>query len=79
MIRRYHLQKREDYHKYNKLIGAIKKLANRISLLDAKDPFRAKQEELLLEKLYMMGLITTNKKFSQINEMKLILSTYIRK
>ncbi|CAJ0872061.1 451_t:CDS:2 [Entrophospora sp. SA101] len=55
VIRRYHLQKREDYHKYNKLVGAIKKLTNRISLLDVKDPFRIKQENLLLDKLLKMA------------------------
>ncbi|CAG8531007.1 6846_t:CDS:2 [Diversispora eburnea] len=67
IIRRYHLQQREDYHKYNKLCGSIKKLANRISLLDPRDPFRIKQESALLEKLYQMGLITSNKQFSQVD------------
>ncbi|CAG8448082.1 6836_t:CDS:2 [Ambispora leptoticha] len=67
VIRRYHIQKPEDYHKYNKLCGEINKLANRISLLDSRDPFRVKQETALLEKLYGMGLITAKKQFSQVD------------
>src|SRR4051812_3828160 len=68
IIRRYHLQKREDYQKYNKLCGSIKKLANRVSLLDPRDPFRNKQETALLDKLYSMGLITGKKQFSQVDK-----------
>ncbi|CAG8451258.1 17582_t:CDS:2 [Acaulospora morrowiae] len=77
VIRRYHLQQREDYHKYNKLCGSIKKLANRISLLDPRDPFRQKQETALLEKLYQMGLITANKQFSQVD--KITVSSFCRR
>ncbi|CAG8499492.1 1129_t:CDS:2 [Paraglomus brasilianum] len=67
VLRRYHVQNREDYYKYNKLCGAIKKLANRISLLNPRDPFRAKKEEALLEKLYQMGLITAKSQFSAVD------------
>jgi len=77
VIRRYHLQKREDYHKYNKLCGSIKKLANRISLLDPRDPFRSKQETSLLDKLYSMGLITGKKQFSQVD--KINVSAFCRR
>lgn len=54
--------------RYNKLCGSIKSLANKISLLPPQDPFRAKQEELLLEKLYNMGIITAQKQFSQVDK-----------
>ncbi|CAG8525533.1 10697_t:CDS:2 [Cetraspora pellucida] len=77
VIRRYHLQKREDYHKYNKLCGSIKKLANKISLLDPRDPFRNKQETALLDKLYSMGLITAKKQFSQVD--KITVSAFCRR
>ncbi|CAG8717978.1 15613_t:CDS:2, partial [Dentiscutata erythropus] len=77
VIRRYHLQKREDYHKYNKLCGLIKKLANRISLLDPRDPFRSKQEAALLDKLCSMGLITAKKQFSQLD--KITVSAFCRR
>ncbi|KAJ3340599.1 Small subunit (SSU) processome component [Gonapodya sp. JEL0774] len=62
VMRRYHLQRRDDYLMYNKLCGQIRKLANRISLLDPRDPFRAERADALLEKIYQMGLITSAKK-----------------
>ncbi|KAG0310831.1 Small subunit (SSU) processome component [Linnemannia gamsii] len=77
VMRRYHIQKREDYIKYNKLCGSIKSLANKISLLPPQDPFRAKQEELLLEKLYNMGIITAQKQFSQVD--KITVSAFCRR
>ncbi|KAG2225745.1 hypothetical protein INT45_011413 [Circinella minor] len=77
VIRRYHLQQREDYHKYNKLVGNIKQLANKISLLDSRDPFRTEQEKALLDKLYMMGIITSTSKFSDCN--KVTVSAFCRR
>ncbi|GAB5587040.1 U3 small nucleolar ribonucleoprotein imp3 [Umbelopsis nana] len=77
IIRRYHIQKREDYHKYNKLAGNIKQLANRISLLDPRDPFRAQKEKALLDKLYAMGIITSTAKFSDCN--KVTVSAFCRR
>ena len=50
-LRRYHIQDREDYRKYNRLCGAITKLANRLLALDQRDPFRCKTTEQLLDKL----------------------------
>mmetsp|Transcript_3698 Transcript_3698/g.5379 ORF Transcript_3698/g.5379 Transcript_3698/m.5379 type:complete len:184 (+) Transcript_3698:150-701(+) len=61
VMRRYHVQKRDDYMKYNKLVGEISKLSTRIKKLDSKDPFRIKMTEQLLDKLYSMGLITRKK------------------
>ncbi|KAG2182643.1 hypothetical protein INT44_005622 [Umbelopsis vinacea] len=77
IIRRYHLQKREDYHKYNKLAGNIKQLANRISLLDPRDPYRAHKEKALLDKLYSMAIITSTAKFSDCN--KVTVSAFCRR
>ncbi|KAI3640588.1 hypothetical protein MIR68_001466 [Amoeboaphelidium protococcarum] len=57
VIRRYHLQSREDYTKYNRICGQIRQMANKISLLDPKDPFRSDMETQLLEKLYFIGVI----------------------
>ncbi len=53
-MRRYHVQDRDDYHKYNKLCGQIRSYAHRLSLLPAQDPFRPKMEGMLLSKLYDM-------------------------
>ncbi|RUP43709.1 30S ribosomal protein S4 [Jimgerdemannia flammicorona] len=77
VMRRYHIQKREDYIKYNKLCGQVKKLANRISLLNPRDPIRAQRETQLLDKLYGMGLVTSAKKFSDAD--KITVSAFCRR
>ncbi|XP_043266012.1 U3 small nucleolar ribonucleoprotein protein IMP3 [Colletes gigas] len=59
ILKRYHVQKREDYAKYNKLAREIRELGTKIKEIDAEHPFRIEQSALLLEKLYMMGLIAT--------------------
>lgn len=66
VMRTYHIQNREDYHKYNKICGDIRKLAHKLSLLSATDPFRIKHEQLLLEKLYNMGILATKSKISDL-------------
>ncbi|GMM35416.1 snoRNA-binding rRNA-processing protein [Saccharomycopsis crataegensis] len=66
VMRRYHVQDREDYHKYNKICGEIRKLARQLSLLAPQDPIRVKHEQLLLEKLYTMGIINGKSKVSQL-------------
>ncbi|CAO3678660.1 unnamed protein product [Umbelopsis vinacea] len=55
----------------------IKQLANRISLLDPRDPFRAQKEKALLDKLYAMGIITSTAKFSDCN--KVTVSAFCRR
>lgn len=67
VMRRYHIQKRDDYLKYSKIVGSITKLANKISLLDPSDPFREKMSDALLEKLYGMGIITAKKLLSSLD------------
>jgi U3 small nucleolar ribonucleoprotein protein IMP3 len=64
-------------HRYNKLAGNIKQLANRISLLDPRDPYRAQKEKALLDKLYSMGIITSTAKFSDCN--KVSVSAFCRR
>ncbi|XP_075227288.1 U3 small nucleolar ribonucleoprotein IMP3 [Lycorma delicatula] len=59
VMRKYYIQKREDYTKYNKLSREIRELARKIKDLDQNDPFRTETSAQLLEKLYMMGLIPT--------------------
>ncbi|KAL8269429.1 hypothetical protein Esti_006667 [Eimeria stiedai] len=58
ILRRYKVQDREDYHRYNKLCGLITKLASGLRKLPADDPFRLKMTQLLLDKLYRMGLVS---------------------
>ncbi|KAF8576212.1 alpha-L RNA-binding motif-containing protein, partial [Ramaria rubella] len=67
VMRRYHIQDREDYHKYNKLCGSLRQYAHRLSLLPAQDPVRAKMEGQLLSKLYDMGVLTAASKLSDVD------------
>ncbi|KAH3674457.1 hypothetical protein WICMUC_003294 [Wickerhamomyces mucosus] len=78
VMRTYHIQNREDYHKYNKICGEIRKLANKLSLLQANDPIRTKHEQLLLEKLYSMGILSTKSKISDL-ENKVTVSALCRR
>ncbi|XP_050483533.1 U3 small nucleolar ribonucleoprotein protein IMP3 [Bombus huntii] len=59
ILKRYRIQKREDYTKYNMLSREIRELGKKIKEIDADHPFRIEQSALLLEKLYIMGLINT--------------------
>jgi U3 small nucleolar ribonucleoprotein protein IMP3 len=64
IIRKYHLQKREDYTKYNKISGMVKSLMAKLRDLSPKDPFRIQGTNQLLEKLYTMGIIPSRKSLS---------------
>ncbi|PWN20344.1 putative IMP3-component of the U3 small nucleolar ribonucleo protein [Microstroma glucosiphilum] len=78
VMRRYHIQERDDYHKYNQLVGKLRHLSLRLSTLPANDPFRAKQESQLLSKLYDMSLLDTGAKMSDIME-KISVSGFCRR
>ncbi|CAI4053468.1 hypothetical protein SUVZ_15G3040 [Saccharomyces uvarum] len=78
VMRTYHIQNREDYHKYNRICGDIRRLANKLSLLSPTDPFRRKHEQLLLDKLYSMGVLTTKSKISDL-ENKITVSAVCRR
>lgn len=78
VMKMYHIQNREDYHKYNKICGEIRKLAHKLSLLQAEDPIRIKHEQLLLEKLYNMGILATKSKISDL-ENKVTVSALCRR
>ena len=52
VMRRYHIQNRDDYSKYNSLCGAVKKIVNELSNLNPKDPFKGKTVDQLVDKLY---------------------------
>lgn len=59
VVRRYMIQKPEDYHKYNQLCGSLRQLAHRLSLLPPENAVRQKHEQLLLDKLFDMGVLST--------------------
>jgi hypothetical protein len=50
VMRRYHIQDRDDYTKYNKVVGMVTKLTNMLRQLDAKDPARIELTDQLLDK-----------------------------
>ncbi|KAJ2236460.1 U3 small nucleolar ribonucleoprotein imp3 [Coemansia sp. RSA 1722] len=77
VIRRYNLRTREEYHKYSSLVRQVQKLSHAISRLDPRDPKRLQSEQTLLEKLYNMGVISSQKNMSQLN--KLSVSAFCRR
>ncbi|KAJ3811275.1 hypothetical protein EV368DRAFT_71150 [Lentinula lateritia] len=78
VMRRYHIQNREDYHKCNTLIGHLRSLAHRVSLLPPQDPFRSKTENQILSKLYDMGVLNSSAKLSDVQN-KLTVSAFCRR
>uniref|UniRef100_A0A7S1TED8 U3 small nucleolar ribonucleoprotein protein IMP3 n=1 Tax=Compsopogon caeruleus TaxID=31354 RepID=A0A7S1TED8_9RHOD len=75
--KRYRIQNPEDYHKYNKLVGLITSLANKLKQLDPADALRVERTEQLLVKMYDMGLITVKKNLEQCA--KLSVSSFCRR
>lgn len=49
-MRRYHIQDRDDYKKYNKTCGMVTKTVNVIKKLDSRDAARIELTDQLLEK-----------------------------
>ncbi|OIW29020.1 alpha-L RNA-binding motif-containing protein [Coniochaeta ligniaria NRRL 30616] len=76
--RRYMIQKPEDYHKYNRLCGSLRQLAHRLSLLPPDNAVRRKHEDLLLAKLYDMGVLSTTSKLSAV-ENSVTVSAFARR
>ena len=50
VMRRYHIQDRDDYKKYNKLCGMVTKVTSIIKKLDARDATRIELTDQLLDK-----------------------------
>lgn len=78
VMRRYHIQNRDDYSKYNRLVGSIHHLALRLSKLPTTDGFRQKKEDALLGKCYDMGLVDTGNKMSDLMD-KVTVSAFARR
>lgn len=55
----------------------MRELAKRVSEIDAKDPFRTEMSALLLEKLYVLGLIPT--KWDLNNAVNISASSFCRR
>ncbi|ORY81033.1 putative IMP3-component of the U3 small nucleolar ribonucleo protein [Protomyces lactucae-debilis] len=78
VIRRYHIQNREEYFQYNKLCGALKHLAHKLADLPPENTFRKKHERLLLDKVFSLGLVPSATKLSEIQN-KITVSAFCRR
>ncbi|CCW62736.1 unnamed protein product [Phytomonas sp. EM1] len=56
-ITKYHLEDREDYRRYLRLVGLIRQLLTQLRYLPADSKIRIEVTQQLLDKLYNMGLI----------------------
>ncbi|KAK7094560.1 U3 small nucleolar ribonucleoprotein protein IMP3-like [Littorina saxatilis] len=77
LMRRFHIQKREDLSLYNKYTKHILDLAKKIKELSPQDPFRTIATAQLLEKLYDMGLIPTRRSLALVE--KVCAATFCRR
>jgi U3 small nucleolar ribonucleoprotein protein IMP3 len=68
-MRRYHIQDRDDYKKYNKICGMITQIVSTLKKLDPQDSTRISLTDHLLDKLYNMGVITTKKSLVQLEKL----------
>ncbi|XP_044004459.1 U3 small nucleolar ribonucleoprotein protein IMP3 [Aphidius gifuensis] len=77
VLKKYHIQKRDDYTMYNKLSREARDIAKKIKEIDPAHPFRVEHSAMLLEKLYSMGLI--GQKFDLSHCQKLTASCFCRR
>ena len=68
IMRRYHIQNREDYVAYNRICGNIQQLSAKLKTLKPDDPFRIAMTDQLLDKMFNMGLVTTKKSLQKAEE-----------
>jgi len=65
VMRRYHIQDRDDYKRYNRLCGLVTKLVGKLRQLDPSDEARMQMAASLTKKLYAMGVLPTERSFLQ--------------
>jgi len=68
VMRRYHLQNRNDYTSYSKICGMTTKLVAKLRNLPADDAFRIAMTDQLLTKLKNLGVINTTKSLQKAEE-----------
>ena len=61
ILRRYHIQNREDYVAYTRICGMVTKLTNKLKTLKVDDAFRIAMTDQLLDKLYNCGILSSTK------------------
>lgn len=60
VLRRYHIQNRDDYVAYEKICGHVTSLVSKLKTLPSSDPFRIDMTQQLLKKLFDSGVVTAN-------------------
>ncbi|KER31997.1 hypothetical protein T265_01925 [Opisthorchis viverrini] len=68
IMKRFHIQRREDYTLYNKLSRQIRDLANKLKDMDETDQWRAEMTQLLAAKLHNLGLIPTKRSLMLVSK-----------
>lgn len=61
VMRRYHITDREDYARYNKIVGQVSKMVSILRKMPPSDAERIRMSEALLDKLHQMSVIPTGK------------------
>ena len=68
ILRRYHIQNREDYTSYTRICGQVTKLTNKLKTLPTDDSFRIAMTDQLLDKLYNIGILSTTKSLKKAED-----------
>ena len=68
VLRRYHVQDRNDYQKYNRLVGQIAKLVAKLKTLKPADEYRVAKTEQLVNKLYEMGVVNSRQGLAAVEK-----------
>ncbi|KAL6507386.1 hypothetical protein OROGR_023581 [Orobanche gracilis] len=77
VIRRYHVTGRDDYKKYSSLCRTVQKLVSILKQMGPGDPYRIEMTDLLLEKLYNIGVIPSRRSLALCE--KLSVSSFCRR
>ena len=77
ILRKYLIQNREDYPKYNKIVGSITKLVSKLRDLPVGDELKNQLSEQLVQKLYNMGISSDTSSLASLE--KLTVSSFCRR
>ena len=66
VMRRYHIQGRDDYAAYNRLCGLVTKLAATLKRLPPDDPDRIELTEAVLGRCYDLGVTPTKRSLADV-------------
>ena len=61
VVKKFHITDRDDYGRYNKIVGLVQKMVALLRKLPSSDAERIRMSEALLDKLHSMAVIPTGK------------------